>query len=101
MESPRCPRCEAFFVVDECFESATGYSSSTDSGSATCPACRQQIEFRVARNTLELGFTYWAGSLHFDAVASYRISRLSIERDRDAFVVKFGDLRFRIAEFPP
>lgn len=61
---------------------ARSYSISTDSGNGTCPSCNKEVEFRVRANAILLGYTYWAGSLHFESVETYPIKGLrTILRD--------------------
>ena len=92
--APACPFCEKPFAPSRFLESVTGYSSETDSGGATCPECGRGLEFRIGRGSLEIGYTYWAGSMHFEAVRTSRVPRLKLERSDGAVAAVLGDVRF-------
>ncbi|HYN01815.1 MAG TPA: hypothetical protein VE359_05190 [Vicinamibacteria bacterium] len=78
MASPLCPHCHEGFALEPFLRGVTGYSATTDSGGAPCPLCRESLEFRVASGALEIGFTYWGGSLHFDALSVHRVRGLRL-----------------------
>ena len=78
MTAPICPRCSKPLRLESFFAAVSGYSTVTDSGGSSCPDCHEALEFRVAAGALELGYTYWAGSLHFEAVSSYRLAGLRL-----------------------
>ena len=63
---------------------ATGYAFATDSGSAPCTRCTKAIDFRVRNGSVEIGFTYWAGSFHFEPIQAVRVSRLRQRQAEDA-----------------
>lgn len=73
-----CPLCSKPFPREAFLAAVSGYSTSTDSGSSSCPECHAALEFRVRPGCLELGYTYWAGSLHFESVSSFRIAGLRL-----------------------
>jgi hypothetical protein len=78
MPAPLCPRCEQPFDLEPFLRGVTGYSVATNSGGGPCPRCHETLEFRVASGALEIGFTYWGGSLHFDAVSVHRVRGLRL-----------------------
>jgi len=78
MTDSKCLRCDQSVPPESLLEAASGYSTATDSGTSTCPRCNQSIEFRVRSGALELGFTYWAGSMHFEAMSSHRVNGLRL-----------------------
>ena len=89
-----CPRCNAAFRLESFLEAVSGYSTATNSGNSFCPECHEALEFRVARGTLELGYTYWAGSLHFEAVSSLRVAGLRLASTEGSLVATFKGTRF-------
>jgi hypothetical protein len=74
--NPICPRCHGAFAVAALLARVAGYLPETDSAAASCPLCNASLEFRVRPGALELGYTYRAGSLHFESVASVATPRL-------------------------
>jgi hypothetical protein len=56
-----------------------GTSSSGLLG-ATCPACGAGVEVRLGNGAFEVGYTYWAGSLHFEALQRVRVAGLKLRR---------------------
>jgi hypothetical protein len=78
MTDSKCLRCDQPVSAESLLEAASGYSTATNSGSSTCPHCNQSLEFRVRSGALELGFTYWAGSMHFEAMSSHRVIGLHL-----------------------
>lgn len=97
MSPPICPRCNAPFRLDMFFEAVAGYSTVTDSGGSSCPECHESLEFRVASESLELGFTYWAGSLHFDAIQAFRVAGLRLVSKGENVAI---ELRGRVYDIP-
>jgi hypothetical protein len=47
-----------------------------------CPACGEGLELRVRAGEIDFGYTYWAGSMHFEGVLSHRVAGLR-RADRD------------------
>jgi hypothetical protein len=80
MATATCLTCQQPFEVAAFLSGLTGYATLTDSGSAPCPRCSTQLEFRVRANTLELGYTYFGGSMHFEALETFAVSGLSQKR---------------------
>ena len=73
-----CPRCDERVSPESLLAAVAGYSTATDSGSSLCPVCHAAVEFRVRPGRLELGYTYWAGSMHFEALSSAPIAGLRL-----------------------
>jgi len=80
MPAPTCSQCKRNFDVARLLGTLRGYSTLTDSGTAPCPNCGVELEFRVRPGTLEMGYTYWAGSFHFAPVESFAVSHLRVTR---------------------
>ncbi len=78
MTDSRCLRCDQPVPAEALLEAASGYSTVTNSGSSTCPLCNQSLEFRIRSGILELGFTYWTGAMHFEAMSSHVVHGLRL-----------------------
>lgn len=91
-----CPRCDRPVPAQAFLGATVAYWRETDSGTADCPACHQGVEFRVRSDAIEVGFTYWAGSLHFDSVASYPVRGLCISSTPDGVEVSLAGRSFRL-----
>jgi hypothetical protein len=96
-----CPACQQPVAPADLLAGATCYNTLTDSSGAPCPHCRQGIEFRARTGTLELGCTYWAGSLHFEAMITHRLAALRREDTTDAVLLHLDDRHFHLPHFPP
>ena len=51
-----------------------GYNPAMHLHATRCPECLKSVEFRALANALEIGYTYWAGSMHFEGVARLPLS---------------------------
>lgn len=86
-----CPRCGAVVSTDRLLAAVTAYSTDTDSGLSACPRCGGTLDFRVGAGKLELGYTYWAGSMHFEAITSVPIAGLRVIKAGSALAFSLGD----------
>ena len=96
-----CPRCDEHVSPESLLAAVAGYSIATDSGSSLCPVCHAAVEFRVRPGRLELGYTYWAGSLHFEALSSAPIAGLRLVSENGALSAVLRDAVFILAPPPP
>ncbi len=55
------------------------------------------MEFRLRAGVIELGYTYWAGSMHFEAVSSKRVHGLRVAWTDDFFTATIGTRSFTFA----
>ena len=101
MATPTCPRCHQPFGIEAFLEAVSGYSPVTNSGGSLCPACHEALEFRIASGSLELGYTYWAGSLHFEAVSTCRVAHLRLVAASQGFVAMLDDRVFPLSQSSP
>jgi hypothetical protein len=97
--TPICPRCSTPFPLENFLAAVSGYSTVTNSGGSSCPECHEALEFRVAAGALELGYTYWAGSLHFEAVSSFRLAGLRLVSTEGSLAASFKGKAFPLS--PP
>jgi transcription elongation factor Elf1 len=86
-----CPRCNQPLTADALLGASLGYSPVTDSGGSTCAACGEGLEFRVRAGVVELGFSYWAGSMHFEAVSTHRVKGLRLVSSGDRIEATLGE----------
>jgi uncharacterized protein YbaR (Trm112 family) len=69
-DSFACPFCKKPFDALRMAQDIVGYNPAMHLHIARCPECRESVEFRARAGEMELGYTYWAGSMHFEAVAT-------------------------------
>ena len=91
-----CPSCDSEVPPEGLLSGVQGYSNETDSGVAPCTRCGKAIEFRVRAGSLEIGYTYWAGSLHFEGMVGVSVPGLRWERGGRGRVIEYGGSRFLI-----
>lgn len=96
-----CPACKVVVSALDFLADITKYQSAERRGEGSCPACRQSIEFRFFGPRFELGYTYWAGALHFDAMADVWLSGLMLENTKDGCFAVIDDRRFRLPTLSP
>ena len=101
MATPTCPRCHQPFGIEAFLEAVSGYSTVTNSGGSACPACHEALEFRIGAGSLELGYTYWAGSLHFEAVSTCHVPRLRLVASGQGLVATLDDRTFPLSQSSP
>jgi hypothetical protein len=94
-----CPGCHRAVPIDTLLGAASGYRRATNSGASSCPSCGQSMEFRVGAGVIELGFTYWAGILHFESVSSHRLEALRVAWTDDTLIATVGTRSFVLAPF--
>lgn len=84
-----CPLCGKPFEI-AVYLSKSSYSTNTDSGYGACPNCGKGVEFRVKSNSIEFGYTYWAGSMHFEGMETVAVPglRLELSGDSASFMLK-------------
>ncbi|MBK8229494.1 MAG: hypothetical protein IT349_20395 [Candidatus Eisenbacteria bacterium] len=97
---PICPRCDQPFALEAFLAAVSGYSTVTDSGGSVCPACNDGMEFRVGNGSLELGYTYWSGSLHFEGVKVFKIASLRRGTDAGAVYAEYAEKRYLLSPPP-
>jgi transcription elongation factor Elf1 len=95
-----CPRCNHTLAAEALLGAASGYSRVTDSGASSCSSCGEHIELRLRAGVIELGYTYWAGSMHFDAVSSQRVEGLSVAWADDVLTATVGGRSFIFSASP-
>lgn len=86
-----CPRCDGEIAIAEMLAKGLAYSRELDIYSVVCPACEQGLELRVRTGRMEIGYTYWAGSMHFEAVATFSVAGLRRHQEGDRVGIALGD----------
>lgn len=89
MATPNCLTCKQPFEVADFLAGLTSYATFTDSGTARCPRCGAQLEFRVKAGTLELGYSYFGGSMHFEALETFPVSGLRQHRNGQEVSIEY------------
>jgi hypothetical protein len=64
-----CPFCRTPFDARRMASDIVGYNPAMQLHISRCPECLESVEFRACSNSLEVGYTYWAGSMHFEGLA--------------------------------
>ena len=65
-----CPFCKKPFDARRVALGIVGYNPAMYLHISRCPECLGSVEFRALAGKLELGYTYWAGSMHFEGMAT-------------------------------
>lgn len=73
-----CPHCKQPFTGAQLVLRVECYASSNGLHICACPHCATSIECRIRSGELEVGYTYWAGSLHFEGVAALPVRGLRV-----------------------
>jgi len=90
-----CISCKAEVEVGAFLAGLGGFIEQTSSASAKCPACGGSIEFQVRSGSLELGYTYWAGSLHFEGLVTVRVPGIKVVGEGDSRAIEAGGVVYR------
>lgn len=72
-----CPFCKKPMEGPELARRTLGYSPAMHLHTTTCPNCGDGMEFRACSGAIELGYTYWAGSMHFEGVVKLAVPGLA------------------------
>lgn len=71
-----CPFCKQPMRGEALARAASAYAPDLRLHVSSCPNCGEGIEFRAFGGAVEPGYTYWAGSMHFEAVIRLSVSGL-------------------------
>ena len=83
-----CPRCAATLDLPALL-AGISYWRGPGVFTGVCPACGEGLEFQVRAGAIEFGYTYWAGSMHFEGVRSHRVAGLRRADDDCTTAVEF------------
>ncbi len=98
MTGPTCPSCDEALGLEELLAGASGYSVVTNSGGSVCPSCHATVEFRIGPGCLEFGYTYWAGSLHFEGVSTFPVPGLRLVVSGESLVAALHGRSFPLTQ---
>lgn len=73
-----CPFCKRTFSGADLVRRVASYAPSSRLHLCACPHCAASIECRVHPDEVEVGYTYWAGSLHFEGVETLTVRGLRV-----------------------
>ena len=73
-----CPFCKRSFTGADLARRVESYAPASGLHLCACPHCAASIECRVRRGEIEVGYTYWAGNLHFDGVETLTVRGLRV-----------------------
>jgi hypothetical protein len=92
-----CPRCAAPLDLPALF---AGISYRRGPGVLTgiCPACGEGLELRVRGGVIEFGYTYWAGSMHFECMFSHAVPGLRRVDSGGTISVELGGVSYPARE---
>lgn len=71
-----CPFCNAAVLGALLVRATDAYAPAMQLYTSRCPACATPIEFQVRAAHVNVGYTYWAGSMHFEAMARLEVAGL-------------------------
>lgn len=91
-----CPHCAKPLDLAAFLFAVTAYDPSTRSSTSSCPGCGKALEFQVRGGVLTLGYTYWAGSFHFEGLVDVPARGLKLVEDEDGVRYEFGGARYRV-----
>lgn len=91
-----CPQCGAPLSVATLLSSVAGYNRRTRSATAPCRSCGKDLEFQVRGGLLVLGYTYWAGSLHFEGLIDVPARGLRLVEEGAEVCFGFGGVLYRV-----
>lgn len=98
MTDARCPHCGYELTPDGLLGSTQTYSGSSGLAVADCPGCGRGLEFRPRTDRLAVGYTYWAGSMHFEEVFEIPARGLRCRSDGGALVCEYRGVAYRLRE---
>jgi len=75
MAAVPCPRCKAAMDAAPLL-AGLSYWRGPGIFTGTCPHCGEGLELRVSASRIELGYTYWAGSMHFEGMIDRAVAGL-------------------------
>lgn len=96
-----CPHCNGTFPPEELLATVSAYSADSRVFGTSCPRCGQSLELQVRSGSIELGYTYWAGSMHFEGMVTIRASGLRVVGERDAPVLEYKGVFYPVPAPPP
>jgi hypothetical protein len=100
MSTFACPLCKKEITAAALFAELAAYAPPTAHFTARCPACRDYLEFQARAGQITLGYTYWAGSMHFEGVVDAKVPGLQILATTQPPALQLGETVFAVANPP-
>lgn len=82
-----CPFCNAPLDGLLLVRATDAYAEGMRLYTSRCPNCATPIEYTAGSGHVDVGYTYWAGSMHFESMARLRVAGL---REAGSGVLKVG-----------
>lgn len=76
-----CPACHQTFSALAFLPGCSGYAAASSMANGQCPLCGEFFECRIGDGSIEIGYTYWAGSMRFEALSQAQVPGLRIDRN--------------------
>ncbi|GMU44811.1 MAG: hypothetical protein IT479_16195 [Xanthomonadales bacterium] len=92
-----CPACHGCFSAAALLAGCSGFQRGSGLVGGQCPLCGQAFECRVGKGRIEIGYTYWAGSLHFEALSLARVAGLELDTASTPPAALLGGVRYPLA----
>ena len=90
-----CSECKRSADLKKVLDNCGKFNYSVWTLTYKCPACRKSTELRVERGRIELGYIYFAGSAHFEAVETVKAPGVTAAVHAFSLVVRVQGKRWR------
>jgi hypothetical protein len=101
MSTFACPLCKKEIAAATLFAELAAFAPTTAHFAARCPACRDYLEFQAQSGRITLGYTYWAGSMHFEGVVDAKVPGLRVLPGTKPPGLQLGDTVYHVGSPPP
>jgi hypothetical protein len=101
MSTFACPLCKQDITAAALFAELAAYAPTTAHFTARCPACRDYLEFQAQSGRITLGYTYWAGSMHFEGVVDAKVPGLRVVPGTKSPVLQLGEMVYNVGNPSP
>ena len=92
-----CPACAERVEAVALLERLRGFYEGMAVAVTECPACAASVELTVGGGRLLLGYTYWAGALHFEGLTEASLGAIRITGDGGDRAIELDGRAFRAA----
>ena len=96
-----CPHCNGTFPPEELLGKVSAYWAGPNVFLASCPRCGTALELQVRACSIELGYTYWAGSMHFEGMITLRAAGVRVTGKPDAPVLEYKGVAYPVPAATP
>lgn len=92
-----CPTCHQSFSIAALLAGCSGYQRGSAMAGGQCPQCGQGFECRICDGRVEIGYTYWAGSLHFETLTEASVPGLRLDSTEAPPAAVLDGVRYPLA----